>query len=200
MLFRSEGAHGKSPKCLDGNLGDFGEFCKGPAISTAACGRAAARHGPGTGSGCGSSPSFFPARPGQRDRRRGGAAPQPTLQHGDEVGHVPPRLHLGHLFPPAVELEVQLVRSRDDHRLGRGGEHRRAELPAAVMAHQDVPDRQGPLPVEPLFLGQRHEPVVPQDDMVHDVAGKRHLGRRGQAVGLELEVCLHHRWMHVLTI
>ena len=24
-----EGAHGKSPKCLDGNLGDFGEFCKG---------------------------------------------------------------------------------------------------------------------------------------------------------------------------
>jgi len=23
-----EGAHGKSPKCLDGNLGDFGEFCK----------------------------------------------------------------------------------------------------------------------------------------------------------------------------
>ena len=24
-----EGAHGKSPKCLSGNLGDFGEFCKG---------------------------------------------------------------------------------------------------------------------------------------------------------------------------
>ena len=24
-----EGAHEKSPKCLDGNLGDFGEFCKG---------------------------------------------------------------------------------------------------------------------------------------------------------------------------
>ena len=24
-----EGAHGKSPKCLCGNLGDFGEFCKG---------------------------------------------------------------------------------------------------------------------------------------------------------------------------
>ena len=24
-----ESAHGKSPKCLDGNLGDFGEFCKG---------------------------------------------------------------------------------------------------------------------------------------------------------------------------
>ena len=24
-----EGAHGKSPKCLDGNLGDFGGFCKG---------------------------------------------------------------------------------------------------------------------------------------------------------------------------
>ena len=24
-----EGAHGKFPKCLDGNLGDFGEFCKG---------------------------------------------------------------------------------------------------------------------------------------------------------------------------
>ena len=24
-----EGAHGKSPKCLDRNLGDFGEFCKG---------------------------------------------------------------------------------------------------------------------------------------------------------------------------
>ncbi|HFC8830536.1 TPA: hypothetical protein ACFU2R_001839, partial [Neisseria subflava] len=24
-----EGAHEKSPKCLDGNLGDFGKFCKG---------------------------------------------------------------------------------------------------------------------------------------------------------------------------
>ena len=24
-----EGAHGKFPKCLGGNLGDFGEFCKG---------------------------------------------------------------------------------------------------------------------------------------------------------------------------
>ncbi len=24
-----EGAHGKSPKCLGGNLGDFGKFCKG---------------------------------------------------------------------------------------------------------------------------------------------------------------------------
>ena len=24
-----EGAHGKSPKCLGGHLGDFGEFCKG---------------------------------------------------------------------------------------------------------------------------------------------------------------------------
>ena len=24
-----EGAHEKSPKCLDGNLGDFGDFCKG---------------------------------------------------------------------------------------------------------------------------------------------------------------------------
>ena len=24
-----EGAHGKSPKCLGGNLGDLGEFCKG---------------------------------------------------------------------------------------------------------------------------------------------------------------------------
>ena len=27
-----EGAHEKSPKCLDGNLGDFGEFCKGLMI------------------------------------------------------------------------------------------------------------------------------------------------------------------------
>ncbi|HFB2401718.1 TPA: hypothetical protein ACE6I5_002242, partial [Neisseria gonorrhoeae] len=24
-----EGVHGKSPKCLGGNLGDFGDFCKG---------------------------------------------------------------------------------------------------------------------------------------------------------------------------
>ena len=24
-----EGGHGKSPKCLGGNLGDFREFCKG---------------------------------------------------------------------------------------------------------------------------------------------------------------------------
>jgi len=29
-----EGAHEKSPKCLDGNLGDFGEFCKGLNLST----------------------------------------------------------------------------------------------------------------------------------------------------------------------
>ena len=28
-----EGAHGKSPKCLCGNLGDFGEFCKGLYLS-----------------------------------------------------------------------------------------------------------------------------------------------------------------------
>ena len=28
-----EGAHGKSPKCLDGNLGNFGEFCKGLKFS-----------------------------------------------------------------------------------------------------------------------------------------------------------------------
>ena len=27
-----EGAHEKSPKCLGGNLGDFGEFCKGLVI------------------------------------------------------------------------------------------------------------------------------------------------------------------------
>jgi len=27
-----EGAHEKSPKCLGGNLGDFGEFCKGLSI------------------------------------------------------------------------------------------------------------------------------------------------------------------------
>ena len=26
---QEEGAHEKSPKCLDGNLGGFGEFCKG---------------------------------------------------------------------------------------------------------------------------------------------------------------------------
>ena len=24
-----EGGHEKSPKCIGGNLGDFGEFCKG---------------------------------------------------------------------------------------------------------------------------------------------------------------------------
>ena len=31
-----EGAHEKSPKCLGGNLGDFGEFCKGlnPPVGT----------------------------------------------------------------------------------------------------------------------------------------------------------------------
>ena len=28
-----EGAHGKSPKRLNGNLGDFGEFCKGLRLS-----------------------------------------------------------------------------------------------------------------------------------------------------------------------
>ena len=28
-----EGTHGKSPKCLDGNLGNFGEFCKGLGLS-----------------------------------------------------------------------------------------------------------------------------------------------------------------------
>ena len=28
-----EGAHEKSPKCLGGNLGDFGEFCKGLLVS-----------------------------------------------------------------------------------------------------------------------------------------------------------------------
>ena len=27
-----EGAHGKSPKCLGENLGDFGEFCKGLSL------------------------------------------------------------------------------------------------------------------------------------------------------------------------
>ena len=27
-----EGGHGKSPKCLCGNLGDFGEFCKGLSL------------------------------------------------------------------------------------------------------------------------------------------------------------------------
>jgi len=32
-----EGAHGKSPKCLGGNLGDFGEFCKGLKLDTKAC-------------------------------------------------------------------------------------------------------------------------------------------------------------------
>ena len=30
-----EGAHGKSPKCLGGNLGDFGEFCKGLSLNFA---------------------------------------------------------------------------------------------------------------------------------------------------------------------
>ena len=30
-----EGAHEKSPKCLGGNLGDFGEFCKGLLLITA---------------------------------------------------------------------------------------------------------------------------------------------------------------------
>ena len=29
-----EGGHEKSPKCLGGNLGDFGEFCKGLKMST----------------------------------------------------------------------------------------------------------------------------------------------------------------------
>ncbi|WP_061818557.1 hypothetical protein, partial [Neisseria meningitidis] len=28
-----EGAHEKSPKCLGGNLGDFGEFCKGLGLT-----------------------------------------------------------------------------------------------------------------------------------------------------------------------
>ena len=28
-----EGTHEKSPKCLDGNLGDFGEFCKGLGLA-----------------------------------------------------------------------------------------------------------------------------------------------------------------------
>ncbi|WP_308026783.1 hypothetical protein, partial [Neisseria mucosa] len=28
-----EGTHEKSPKCLGGNLGDFGEFCKGLSLS-----------------------------------------------------------------------------------------------------------------------------------------------------------------------
>ena len=27
-----KGAHGKSPKCLGGNLEDFGEFCKGLSL------------------------------------------------------------------------------------------------------------------------------------------------------------------------
>ena len=30
---QEEGGHGKSPKCLDGNLGDFREFCKGLRLS-----------------------------------------------------------------------------------------------------------------------------------------------------------------------
>ena len=29
-----EGGHGKSPKCLGENLGDFGEFCKGLDLCT----------------------------------------------------------------------------------------------------------------------------------------------------------------------
>ena len=32
-----EGAHGKSPKCLGGNLGDFGEFCKGLRLKKPNC-------------------------------------------------------------------------------------------------------------------------------------------------------------------
>ena len=32
-----EGAHGKSPKCLGGNLGDFGEFCKGLGLVQIPC-------------------------------------------------------------------------------------------------------------------------------------------------------------------
>ncbi|OWP23823.1 hypothetical protein CA838_10830 [Eikenella corrodens] len=28
-----EGAHEKPPKCLGGNLGDFGEFCKGLSLT-----------------------------------------------------------------------------------------------------------------------------------------------------------------------
>ena len=32
-----EGGHGKSPKCLGGNLGDFGEFCKGLNMLIEAC-------------------------------------------------------------------------------------------------------------------------------------------------------------------
>ena len=32
-----EGAHEKSPKCLGGNLGDFGEFCKGLKLSYQGC-------------------------------------------------------------------------------------------------------------------------------------------------------------------
>ena len=31
-----EGTHEKSPKCLDGNLGDFGEFCKGLRLKDSA--------------------------------------------------------------------------------------------------------------------------------------------------------------------
>ena len=30
-----EGTYEKSPKCLGGNLGDFGEFCKGFSLSEA---------------------------------------------------------------------------------------------------------------------------------------------------------------------
>nr|WP_275112421.1 ATP-binding cassette domain-containing protein [Neisseria meningitidis] len=32
-----EGAHEKSPKCLGGNLGDFGEFCKGLSLRDTVC-------------------------------------------------------------------------------------------------------------------------------------------------------------------
>ena len=35
-----EGAHEKSPKCLGGNLGDFGEFCKGLNMPVKVLGRA----------------------------------------------------------------------------------------------------------------------------------------------------------------
>ena len=35
-----EGAHGKSPKCFGGNLGDLGEFCKGLNMPVKVLGRA----------------------------------------------------------------------------------------------------------------------------------------------------------------
>jgi len=35
-----EGGHGKSPKCLGGNLGDFGGFCKGLNMPVKVLGRA----------------------------------------------------------------------------------------------------------------------------------------------------------------